>query len=155
MGGDCAGFYPEGKWITSGSDDSEVFLWEVETGQDNYPPFRAPPVPVASMAFNPEGIHMATSGGEGLTTACDKQVILLWEREDRLAAQITEHRGSVTALAFSPNGQWLASGSDDTTVRLGTPGRACLSPTIYRAYGRGDQPGLQPGWPEAGFGQCG
>jgi WD40 repeat protein len=93
-------------------------LWEVETGQVNYPPFRVPSSPVTNMALNPDGFRMAVSGCERLEISCDKKVILLWEREDRLAALITEHKGSVTALAFSPNGQWLASGSDDTTVRM-------------------------------------
>ncbi len=56
----------------------------------------------------------------GLTLTPQKHRIVRYEREIEveLFSVLTEHKGSVTAVAFSPNGKTFASASRDGTVRF-------------------------------------
>jgi WD40 repeat protein len=42
----------------------------------------------------------------------------LWDREGQQLAEFKGHQGPVYALAFSPDGQWLATGGQDSSLRL-------------------------------------
>jgi WD40 repeat protein len=68
--------------------------------------------PFAGLAISPDGWHVATAGANG-------PVVSLWDAATgRVAARLDGHEAPVRALAFSPDGGRLASGSDDGTVRL-------------------------------------
>jgi predicted NACHT family NTPase len=66
---------------------------------------------VYAVAFHPDGMRLATAGGDG--------AVSLWDlaRGEELA-RLPGHKSFVWSLAFSPNGATLASGSGDSTVRL-------------------------------------
>ena len=58
-----------------------------------------------------------TAGVLAISTIVDKGKIQLWEMAtQRVRRELAGHEGQVRSLAFSPDGQWLASGSADTTV---------------------------------------
>ena len=64
----------------------------------------------AVLAFGP-GARVAVAAADGTIAIRD-------ETSDELLARMRGHRGDVRTLAFAPDGSWIASGSDDHTVRL-------------------------------------
>jgi WD40 repeat protein len=44
--------------------------------------------------------------------------VRVWDTGQPLGHPLTGHTGPVSSVAFSPDGQRVVSGSDDTTVRL-------------------------------------
>ncbi len=64
-----------------------------------------------AIAFHPVGSPLAATTLDG--TVC------LWSVNDQqLLTELTGHEGIVTCLAYSRDGRWLATGSDDYTLRL-------------------------------------
>ncbi len=81
-------------------------------------------------AFSPDGQFLAAGGGSPPT-------IRVWEvASGHLAAILHGHTEPVECLAFSPDGQKLASGSFDATVRIWDfPSRKEL--LVYRGHSKG------------------
>ena len=79
--------------------DSFEFSWNVPTD------FR-----VRSVAFSPDG---------KLAAGLEDGTIIVWDAQDGSEIQTTtDHKDSVYSLAFSPDGQWAASGSADGVMYL-------------------------------------
>jgi WD40 repeat protein len=95
----------------------DVRLWDARTGKhrvtlasagvDQYPAFSWDPV------FSPDGKTLATCAAKDLAP------ILLWDvQTGGLRTTLAGHEQGVRAVAFSPDGEALASGCRDGAVRL-------------------------------------
>lgn len=113
-------FNPEGTRLITGSIDQTVRRWDVTTGEEVWR--QEAPIPrYCPVAFSPDHQHVAWG-----STALD-QFVSLWNLEkssfvNRITGKtwrrLQGHEKAVISIAFSPDGDLLASGSHDNTVRL-------------------------------------
>lgn len=117
-------FSSKGEMLASGGGDSIIKLWEV-AGGDFIRSLRGHSSPIASLAFSPVSqilasggfdyrVHLwqVTRGGFDLTRSP-------WEAvSGKLLHTLKGHDGIVYSIAFSRQGEMLASGGQDATVKL-------------------------------------
>lgn len=100
-------FGPDGKWLATSSWDDTARLWDSDTGREAAR--LAEPTGVDATAFRDQGARLVT-----LSQDYHAQT---WEAPPRQEVRL-EHDAPVLALASSPDGKWLATGSGDRTARL-------------------------------------
>ena len=110
-------FSPDGATLASGAGD--VKLWNVSTKENvaTLSGHRA----VGSVAFSPDGTTLASGGGiarSGNTTRYDLRVILWDVATGTNIAVLEGHKGSISSVAFSPDGTTLASVDRSDMLKL-------------------------------------
>ncbi|RKU05486.1 hypothetical protein C6501_19725 [Candidatus Poribacteria bacterium] len=128
----------EAKLLATGGTSMKARLWDVQTGRflgsfaehkhkTSYP-YK---FTILSVTFSPDGRTLASGGGHKRSgnaiqnTISENNIVSLWKIRigelypigERLAT-FTEHTDWVSAVAFSPDGTTLASGSQDKTIQL-------------------------------------
>jgi WD40 repeat protein len=111
---------PDGRRVITASRDATVRVWDVQTGE-TLRTFRFPRGPgqegiVQALALSPDGRWLAAAvypldkGKDGFP------VFVLEPETGRVVSVVKGHSNNVTALAFSRDGHFMATGSGDKVI---------------------------------------
>jgi len=105
-------FSPDGKWLAAGSTQScRARVWDIATLQPTSVVISIHLL-LMSISFSPDGLMLVLSGND---------TIQFWDLQSGRGFSprpFTGHSAYVRSLVFSQNGQFLASGSFDGTVKI-------------------------------------
>lgn len=122
-GVECVVFSPDGQKAVSGSNDATLKLWNLMDGSI-IKTFVGHNYCVNSVAISPDGKLIVSGGGspfgDKVPEHSDK-ILRVWDSSSgRLLHSLKGHTSSIRCVAFSPNGEFIASGGGDwdQTVKL-------------------------------------
>ncbi|MGK7390632.1 MAG: nSTAND1 domain-containing NTPase [Candidatus Cyclobacteriaceae bacterium M2_1C_046] len=101
---------PDGKLLAVGSEDSKVYLLNTESRKDELILEKGKNNPAHSLTFHPTKNLLAVGFEKGMV-----DIITL---DDGKIKELLGHRGRVNKLEFSPDGNYLATGSFDRKIYL-------------------------------------
>lgn len=136
-------FAPDGQTIASADRNGTVQVWTVDGGREVHQ-FHTWPLGQVCVAFSPLGDMLAAGCAAWWGSPAQ---VRRWNLADgRELSAFRGHQGRITALAYSPDGLTLATGSKDRTIRLwdATSGRerggfAARMADLLRLIGIGNQ----------------
>ena len=109
-------FDPTGRLLASASGDRTVKLWDVASGE-RLDTFSQPTKDQYAVVFSPDGQHVIAGGVDSR--------IRVWrisasakEGTNELVESLFAHDGPIVRLAVSRDGRWIASSSEDRTIKI-------------------------------------
>jgi len=125
-GGQALAFASHGRWLYMPSNQDEVTLWDVHTGQQRILSIHSKNHSFRSVAVSPDGQKLALGSAEGLVV-CDPQGTTVYEIKNHPKGPVTKDQndrlaffGHYSAGLFSPDRKTLAVVTSDNpnTVQL-------------------------------------
>jgi WD40 repeat protein len=120
-------FSPEGSVLVSGTSDGNIEIWDVKS-KSRLDILKSNLSSINSVAFSSDGSMLAIGGEDNWADAdweCHnsdsvnaKFLQILDMKTNEVIYVLDGHSEQVNSVAFSPNGQVLATGSDDGNVKL-------------------------------------
>jgi hypothetical protein len=98
-----AAFSPDGTKIVTASRDRTALLWNVEGGKPPQKFSEGHEFLATSGAFFPDGRRLATGAGDNS--------VRIWDIAEGTQVELLDATGRLGALAVSPDGDWLVTGS--------------------------------------------
>jgi WD40 repeat protein/serine/threonine protein kinase len=113
----CLKFSPDSKLLASGSNDGTVKLWRWDSSHPEQPQELLHNFPVRNYGFG--DLLAFTPNSQRLVTVGEEHAVKIWDvKSGELVHRLHGHSGDVIAVAVSPDGRWLASAGEDTTIML-------------------------------------
>lgn len=111
-------YSPDGKLLATASEDNTVKIWDAEIGAEVATLQHTKQV--WSVAFSPDGKRLAT--GSGLSDGVGRKgpgETKVWDVKTwSVAKSFTGHACAVMSVAWSPDGERLATASEDKSVKI-------------------------------------
>ncbi|HJT55144.1 MAG TPA: protein kinase [Ktedonobacteraceae bacterium] len=118
---------PDSKYIASGGYDRTIAVWDAFTGEDfGFYHGHAPQNMINAVSWSPDSRCIASGSDDGTVHIWPVEHIrgIIFKQKRSFKKSIfvySKHTGWVKAVAWSPNGKRMASGSWDNTVHLWDP----------------------------------
>lgn len=114
---------PDGTRIASASLDGSVQVWDATTGQRQFSYTGQAPRGIFAVVWSPNGQYLASAPGDNRDALNgydpgDDTVDVWHAHSGVLVARYHGHVRQIFSIAWSPNGQTIASASDDGTVQI-------------------------------------
>jgi WD40 repeat protein len=107
----CLAFTPDGKVLATAGSTGPIRLWEVTTGKE-LRQIKDRALAARAVAFSPDASRLATAGADGVVQLWETATGKPWLRGEA-------HEGPVSALAYTRDGRFLATGGGaDGMLRL-------------------------------------
>ena len=104
----CIAWSPDGQTLASGSNDNEVILWDVQSGE-KLRTLAGHTSLVSSVAWSPDGQTLASGSWDN--------TVILWDAQSgEKLRTLAGHTSYVYSVDWSPDGHTLASGGYGTVI---------------------------------------
>ena len=114
----CLTFSPDGGTLTFGTHDGSLWLFDLR-GDTPLRPITGQDGTVWAVAYSPDGKSLAAAFGQFVQGADERATIKLWDTATtELKLRLTCESGPPQSLVISPDGQVLAAGFNDGSIRL-------------------------------------